>query len=73
MRLTDRDKYSLSGLLEGKNIRVMAKELHLSPRTIEASFETLKSKTGYRTRSQLIKAVKVKQSYLPKLYYDRYY
>lgn len=71
VRLTDREKYYLSGLLEGKNIPVMAKELHISPRTIEASLETLKSKTGYRTRAQLIKAVK--QPYLPKLYYDRYY
>lgn len=72
LHLTDKEKYYLSGLSEGKNIRVIAKELHISPRSIESSLEMLKAKTGYRTKSELLKAF-IENQYQARFYYDRYY
>lgn len=72
IHLTDKEKYYLSGLSEGKNVRVIAKELHMSPRSIESSLEMLKVKTGYRTKSELLKAF-IESQYQARFYYDRYY
>lgn len=70
--LTDKEKFYLSGLLEGKSARIMAKELCISPRSIESSLEMLKAKTGYSTKSELLKAF-IEGQYLNWFYYDRYY
>lgn len=72
IHLTDKEKYYLSGLSEGKNVRIIAKELHMSPRSIESSLEMLKVKTGYRTKSELLKAF-IESQYQTRFHYDRYY
>ena len=54
-RLTKREFESLSQLAKGKSIKEIARELGLSPRTIEDYLKKIKFKTGYHLKSDLVK------------------
>lgn len=60
-------------LLEGKSMHDIAEELHVSQRSVESCLETIKSKTGYNTKAELLSAFLESQLYLPSINYDRYH
>ena len=50
----------------------IAKEIGVSPRSIESCLETIKSKIGYRTKSELLTAFLESHIYQPSINYERY-
>jgi DNA-binding CsgD family transcriptional regulator len=52
--LTDRQISCLTHLIKGKSHKQIAKELHLSPRTVEHYLDAIKLKLNCYTRSELI-------------------
>lgn len=54
IELTEKEKKYLGCLLEGKSIKMMANELNVSRRTVEAYLKSIKNKTGLYTNDQLI-------------------
>ena len=54
-RFTDRDRQVLRGVFEGLANKELAERLHVSESAIKASLQQLFSKTGVRTRSQLVR------------------
>lgn len=55
VRLTDREKHILRFLIQGLANKEIAAELKVSESAVKASMQTLFSKTGVRTRSQLVR------------------
>jgi len=55
VRLTEREKQILRFLIEGLANKEIATELKISESAIKAALQTLFSKTGVRTRSQLVR------------------
>lgn len=55
--LTEREKEVLELIVEGRTNRDAARELHISPRTIEVHRASLKSKMGAETTSALVTKV----------------
>lgn len=55
VRLTDREKQILRFLIEGLANKEIAGQLSVSESAVKASLQTLFSKTGVRTRSQLVR------------------
>lgn len=55
IRLTDREKHILRFLIEGLANKEIAAQLRISESAVKASLQTLFSKTGVRTRSQLVR------------------
>lgn len=53
--LTERDRQILRFLLEGLANKEIATQLHISESAVKASIQSLFSKTGVRTRSQLVR------------------
>lgn len=53
--LSDREKTVLKCVLEGASNKAIAAELHLSESSVKAVLQQLFSKTGVRTRSQLVR------------------
>lgn len=70
--LTEREVSYLIMLLDGKSMLSIAEELGISQRSVESCFETIKSKTGYSTKAELLTAFFESQIYQPSVYYDRY-
>lgn len=58
-------------LLAHKSVRSISLELHMSQRSIESCIETIKSKTGFNTKAELLNAFYEKKIFLPSIYYDR--
>jgi len=54
-RFTERDRQVLRGVFEGLANKEIADRLHVSESAIKASLQQLFSKTGVRTRSQLVR------------------
>jgi DNA-binding NarL/FixJ family response regulator len=54
-RFTERDRHVLRGVFEGLANKEIADRLHVSESAIKASLQQLFSKTGVRTRSQLVR------------------
>ncbi len=54
-RFTERDRMVLRGVFEGLANKEIADRLHVSESAIKASLQQLFSKTGVRTRSQLVR------------------
>lgn len=54
-RFTERDRTVLRGVFEGLANKEIAERLHVSESAIKASLQQLFSKTGVRTRSQLVR------------------
>lgn len=54
-KFTDRDRQVLRGVFEGLANKEIAERLHVSESAIKASLQQLFSKTGVRTRSQLVR------------------
>ncbi len=54
-RFTERDRIVLRGVFEGLANKEIAERLHVSESAIKASLQQLFSKTGVRTRSQLVR------------------
>jgi DNA-binding NarL/FixJ family response regulator len=54
-RFTERDRQVLRGVFEGLANKEIAERLHVSESAIKASLQQLFSKTGVRTRSQLVR------------------
>lgn len=54
-RFTERDRHVLRGVFEGLANKEIAERLHVSESAIKASLQQLFSKTGVRTRSQLVR------------------
>jgi two-component system nitrate/nitrite response regulator NarL len=54
-RFTERDRVVLRGVFEGLANKEIAERLHVSESAIKASLQQLFSKTGVRTRSQLVR------------------
>jgi len=54
-RFTERDRLVLRGVFEGLANKEIADRLHVSESAIKASLQQLFSKTGVRTRSQLVR------------------
>jgi Response regulator containing a CheY-like receiver domain and an HTH DNA-binding domain len=54
-RFTDRDRQVLRGVFEGMANKEIAERLQVSESAIKASLQQLFSKTGVRTRSQLVR------------------
>ncbi|MBI5086001.1 MAG: response regulator transcription factor [Acidobacteria bacterium] len=54
-RFTERDRYVLRGVFEGLANKEIAQRLRVSESAIKASLQQLFSKTGVRTRSQLVR------------------
>lgn len=54
-RLTERDRQVLRGVFEGMANKEIAEQLSVSESAIKASLQQLFSKTGVRTRSQLVR------------------
>lgn len=71
--LTKRETRYLIMLLDGKSMNAIAAELGVSRRSVESRLETLKSKTGYNTKADLLSAFLDSQIYQPSIHYDRYY
>ncbi len=71
--LTKRETTYLVMLLEGKSMSKIAKELSISQRSVESCLETIKSKTGYNTKTELLSAFLESQIYQPSINYDRCY
>jgi DNA-binding CsgD family transcriptional regulator len=55
IRFTKREFESLEHLAKGESVKEIAKNLNLSPRTIEEYINKIKYKTGYILKSDLIK------------------
>lgn len=55
VRFTERDRQVLRGVFEGMANKEIAERLHVSESAIKASLQQLFSKTGVRTRSQLVR------------------
>jgi two-component system nitrate/nitrite response regulator NarL len=55
IRLTDRDKQVIRGVLEGLSNKEIAANLALSETAVKASLQQIFAKTGVRTRSQLVR------------------
>lgn len=55
LRLTDREREVLRLLLEGCSNKEIAARLHVSESAVKASLQQLFTKTGVRTRSQLVR------------------
>ncbi|WP_218814166.1 helix-turn-helix transcriptional regulator [Rickettsiella endosymbiont of Dermanyssus gallinae] len=72
VNLTEKETLYLVMLLEGKSMSTIAKEIGVSPRSIESCLETIKSKTGYRTKSELLSAFLESHIYQPSINYERY-
>lgn len=71
--LTENETSALILLLAGKSMYTIAKELGLSKSTVESCLATIKLKTGYYSKSQLLAAFLENQIYQPSMMYDRYY
>jgi two-component system nitrate/nitrite response regulator NarL len=54
-RFTDRERLVLSGVFEGLANKEIADRLHVSESSVKATLQQLFSKTGVRTRSQLVR------------------
>jgi DNA-binding NarL/FixJ family response regulator len=54
-KFTERDRQVLRGVFEGMANKEIAERLHVSESAIKASLQQLFSKTGVRTRSQLVR------------------
>jgi DNA-binding NarL/FixJ family response regulator len=54
-KFTERDRQVLRGVFEGMANKELAERLHVSESAIKASLQQLFSKTGVRTRSQLVR------------------
>jgi two-component system nitrate/nitrite response regulator NarL len=55
IRLTDRDKQVIRGVLEGLSNKEIAATLAISETAVKASLQQIFAKTGVRTRSQLVR------------------
>ena len=55
LRLTDRDKQVIRGVLEGLSNKEIAANLAISETAVKASLQQVFAKTGVRTRSQLVR------------------
>lgn len=55
LRLTDRDKQVIRGVLEGLSNKEIASNLAISETAVKASLQQVFAKTGVRTRSQLVR------------------
>ena len=55
MRFTERDRQVLRGVFEGLANKEIAERLKVSESAIKASLQQLFSKTGVRTRGQLVR------------------
>jgi len=55
VRLTDRDKKVIRGVLEGLSNKEIAANLAISETAVKASLQQIFAKTGVRTRSQLVR------------------
>lgn len=55
IRLTERDKQVLGAVLEGLSNKEIAQRLNVSESAIKSSLQQLFTKTGVRTRSQLVR------------------
>jgi two-component system nitrate/nitrite response regulator NarL len=55
IRLTDRDKQVIRGVLEGLSNKEIAANLAVSETAVKASLQQIFAKTGVRTRSQLVR------------------
>ena len=55
IRLTDRDKQVIRGVLEGLSNKEIAANLAISETAVKASLQQIFAKTGVRTRSQLVR------------------
>lgn len=55
VRFTERDRHVLRGVFEGLANKEIAERLHVSESAIKASLQQLFSKTGVRTRGQLVR------------------
>jgi len=53
--LTTREKDVLKGVLEGASNKIIADSLHVSESSVKATLQQLFTKTGVRTRSQLVR------------------
>jgi LuxR family quorum-sensing system transcriptional regulator SolR len=53
--LSQREKECLSHLSTGKTMKEIARIINISPRTVESYINTIKKKTGFNTKSNLIK------------------
>jgi len=53
--LTGREKDVLRGVLEGSSNKIIADMLHVSESSVKATLQQLFTKTGVRTRSQLVR------------------
>jgi len=53
--LTTREKDVLRGVLEGASNKIIADNLHLSESSVKATLQQLFTKTGVRTRGQLVR------------------
>ena len=53
--LTPREQECLSYLAKGDTAKEVARNLEISPRTVETHLKTIKCKTGFHSRSQLVK------------------
>ncbi len=70
--LTKKETSYLIMLLEGKSMVAIANELRVSTRSVESCFEIIKSKTGFRTKAELLNAFLESQIYQPSIYYGRH-
>ena len=71
INLTEKEVTYLVMLLDGKSMFNIAEELNISQRSVESCFETIKSKTGYDTKAELLTAFLESQIYQPSVYYER--
>ena len=55
VRLTERDKQVIRGVLEGLSNKEIASNLAISETAVKASLQQVFAKTGVRTRSQLVR------------------
>ena len=54
-RFTERERLVLTGVFEGLANKEIADRLHVSESSVKATLQQLFSKTGVRTRSQLVR------------------
>lgn len=54
MKLTDRQESCLYLLVRGKTVKEIAKDIHLSPRTVEDHLTKIKEKMNCKKKSELI-------------------
>lgn len=55
IKLTERDRIILRGVFDGMANKELAEQLHVSESAVKASLQQLFSKTGVRTRTQLVR------------------